>query len=218
MIFADVRVARPQDRVAYALFAVCALACLIPEGAVPAWHAVPPWVGLLLGIGLALSLGNPFPARTRAVTPRLLQACVVGLGAVMDLKVVARVGLHGFVTTLFGIAAALFVGTVLGRALRVPRATSTLLSVGTAICGGSAIAAAAPVIDAGEDETSVALATVFLLNAVGLFLFPLLGHLMQMGSVPSVSGRRSPSTTPRVWWERPRATAGKRSCSRPRRS
>jgi uncharacterized integral membrane protein (TIGR00698 family) len=172
---------KPVDRVARALVVIGALACVVPDGVMPVWRAMPPWVGLLMGIGIALAVGNPFLSRTRPVTPRLLQVCVVGLGASMDLRVVARVGLHGFATTFLGIAAALTAGAVLGRALGVPRATATLLSVGTAICGGSAIAAAAPVIGADEDETSVSLATVFVLNAVALLLFPLLGHMLGMG-------------------------------------
>jgi uncharacterized integral membrane protein (TIGR00698 family) len=94
----------------------------------------------------------------------------------MDLSTVARAGMHGFGVTLGGIAFALALGLFLGRLLKVRRATAILVSVGTAICGGSAIAAAAPVIRADDEDTSLALGTVFLLNAAALLLFPLLGH------------------------------------------
>jgi len=172
---------RGGGRLGYALIVLGALACLAP--AIPAghWPALPPWAGLLMGIGVALATGNPALAHTRAITPRLLQLCVIGLGAVMDLRLVARVGLHGFLYTLVGITAVLCVGAGLGRLLRVRRATATLLSVGTAICGGSAIAAAAPVIGADDEETSVALAAVFLLNAMALLIFPPLGHALGLG-------------------------------------
>src|SRR5262249_22271999 len=94
----------------------------------------------------------------------------------MDLRVVAQAGLHGIGYTALSIAVALGLGTLLARALRVGSRTGLLISVGTAICGGSAIAAAAPALRAKEHEVTVALATVFLLNGAALFLFPAIGH------------------------------------------
>jgi uncharacterized integral membrane protein (TIGR00698 family) len=137
-------------------------------------------LGLLLGLVIALSAGNPYLDRTRKLTPRLLSLSVIGLGAGMDLRVVARVGLEGIGYTVVGISAALALGALLTRAFGAGRAVGTLISVGTAICGGSAIAAVVPVIRAKDHEATVALATVFLLNAVALFLFPPVGHLLSL--------------------------------------
>ena len=137
--------------------------------------------GLLLGLLLALAFGNPYLGRTRELTRTLLAVSVVGLGAGMDLRVVARVGAHGVVYTVAGIAVALALGALLTRAFRVGRNVGTLICVGTAICGGSAIAAVVPVLRPKEHETSVALGTVFLLNAAALFLFPVVGHAVGLG-------------------------------------
>lgn len=144
------------------------------------WQGWPAWAGLLAGVGVALALGNPHAARTRALTPRLLAWSVVGLGAAMNLRTVAVVGIQGFGYTLVGITSTLVLGLLLGKWLAVRRNTSILVSVGTAICGGSAIAAAAPVLRAEEEDTSLALATVFLLNASALLIFPVIGHALHL--------------------------------------
>ncbi len=154
---------------------------LIPVLALASLHpAVPGWAALLSGIGLALAFGNPHAARTRALTPHLLALSVVGLGAGMNLVQVARVGLAGFAYTLVGIAGALALGLWIGRRMGVADDTAALIAVGTAICGGSAIAAAAPVIRARSESTSVALATVFVLNAAALLIFPAVGHALAL--------------------------------------
>lgn len=143
-----------------------------------------PWVSsgvaLLSGVILSLTIGNPWPVRTRALAHRLLTWSVVGLGAGMNLSVVARVGLHGLGYTAVGIATAFALGTFLGRWLRIEKDTSLLVTVGTAICGGSAIAAVAPAIRAKPEDVSMALVTVFLLNAIALFIFPAVGHHLAM--------------------------------------
>jgi uncharacterized integral membrane protein (TIGR00698 family) len=136
---------------------------------------------LVAGAMVGLTLGNPWPGRTRALAHRALTWSVVGLGAGMNLAVVARVGLHGIGYTAIGIASALVMGTLLGRRLRVAPDTSLLITVGTAICGGSAIAAVAPAIGAKEHEVSISLVTVFLLNAIALFVFPAIGHHFHLG-------------------------------------
>ena len=133
-------------------------------------------LGLLLGLGLALTVGNPHAPRTKALTSSLLSLSVMGLGAGMDLRAVARAGASGVVYTALGIATALLLGALLSRLLGVERIVAALITVGTAICGGSAIAAVAAVLRPKEHETTVALATVFLLNAVALFAFPPIGH------------------------------------------
>lgn len=133
-------------------------------------------LGLLFGLGLALTVGNPHAQRTKALTSSLLSLSVMGLGAGMDLRAVARAGASGVVYTALGIATALLLGALLSRLLGVERIVAALITVGTAICGGSAIAAVAAVLRPKEHETTVALATVFLLNAVALFAFPPIGH------------------------------------------
>ncbi|MBK8727050.1 MAG: putative sulfate exporter family transporter [Holophagaceae bacterium] len=153
-----------------------ALLCLLP--------VVPSWGALAVGLLLALVLGNPYAARTKALTPKLLSLSVMGLGAGMNLVQVAKAGLAGFAYTAAGLGLALGLGWILGRLMKVQRDTSVLLSVGTAICGGSAIAAVAPVIRASDEEVSMALVTVFLLNAAALVLFPLIGHALHMGERP----------------------------------
>ncbi len=152
--------------------------CLLPDVPVVGWRAIPTWAALVAGVAVALTLGNPWASRTKSITPRLLAASVVGLGAAMDLHVVAVVGLQGFGYTAVGIVGTMLLGIVLGRVLAVRRNAALLVSVGTAICGGSAIAAAAPAIGADDDDTSVSLAIVFLLNAVALLLFPPVGHAL----------------------------------------
>lgn len=162
------------------LLLVLGVGCLLPDLPLLHWHAWPAWVGLLAGVAVALTLGNPYAAQTRAWTPKLLAWSVIGLGASMNLKTVAVVGLHGFGLTFVGIALTLALGMALGKLWAIRSHTALLVSVGTAICGGSAIAAVAPVLRAEEDETSVALATVFLLNALALVIFPLVGHALQL--------------------------------------
>ena len=151
---------------------------LIPLGAILClFPFVSTGLGLLLGLVLALSVGNPYLVRTRKATSTLLALAVIGLGAGMNLRVVARVGAHGILYTVTGIVAALALAAVLARLLRVERNTGILIGVGTAICGGSAIAAIVPVLKPKEHEVSVALGTVFLLNAIALFVFPPIGRL-----------------------------------------
>lgn len=155
---------------------------LVPIGALVAllpW--VSPVVALLGGIAVALTVDNPWPARTRALAQRTLAWSVIGLGAGMNLAVVGRVGIHGLGYTAVGIGSALVLGTLLGRRLGVSRDSSLLVTVGTAICGGSAIAAVAPAIRAREDDVSMALVTVFVLNAVALVVFPFIGHRFHLG-------------------------------------
>jgi uncharacterized integral membrane protein (TIGR00698 family) len=135
---------------------------------------------------VAVTLGNPWPDRTRSAARSTLAWSVVGLGAGMNLAEVARVGLHGLGYTAAGIALALAGGTYLGRRLEVSRDTSLLVTVGTAICGGSAIAAVAPALRARAHDVSIALAAVFLLNAVALYAFPAVGHALHLA--PSAFG------------------------------
>jgi uncharacterized integral membrane protein (TIGR00698 family) len=136
-----------------------------------------------MGIALALTLGNPYPLTTAGIVTPLLQVSVVGLGAGMNLVEVGHAGIHGFLYTVVGISLTITLGLALGALLRTERDTSLLVTVGTAICGGSAIAAVAPAIRAKHHDVSVALATVFSLNAVALFIFPPLGRHLGLGQM-----------------------------------
>ncbi len=137
-----------------------------------------PAAALALGAAASLLWGPPPARQTHDLAGQLLKASVVGLGFGMNLQEVLRVGREGFLYTAFGIVFALGAGRLLGRLLRVEKRTSYLVSVGTAICGGSAIAALGPVLEADEDSMSVALATVFALNGLALILFPPIGRAL----------------------------------------
>ncbi len=133
-------------------------------------------VGLLLGTIVAITLGNPFIEKTKAWTHRLLSLSVIGLGFGMNLEVIAQVGRDGIGYTVLGISSTVTLGLLIGKLLKIERTPSWLVTIGTAICGGSAIAALAPTIRAKSQDVSVALGTVFLLNAAALFIFPVVGH------------------------------------------
>ena len=162
-----------KSRVATLLVVLGVLVACIP--------GVPAAAALVAGICVALALGNPVVDRTRVLARKLLPAAVVGLGGAMDLGAVLRAGARGIGYTVASISACAVLGIVLARALAVDRRTGILVTVGTAICGGSAIAAAAPVLGADDRETSVSLATVFMLNSVALVVFPPMGHLAHLG-------------------------------------
>lgn len=152
--------------------------CLIFSLSTLPW-ATPP-VALGLGVVFGLAFEHPFAALSRRASKILLQLSVIGLGFGMNLQQVLKAGSSGFIYTLCGIAFALTLGWLLGRLFQVQSNSSYLISVGTAICGGSAIAAVAPVIDASDEQLSVSIGTVFILNAIGLIVFPPLGQHLQL--------------------------------------
>lgn len=158
---------RPPHRLAGMLMPLGAVVSLLP------W--TPPWAALLGGTALALTVGNPCASAASRSAKWLLQAAVVGLGAGVNLAVVARVGGQGLGYTFVGLVATFALGTWLARRLGVGAKVAALICAGTGICGGSAIAAAAPAIDAQPGETSASLAVVFLLNGVALLVFPPIG-------------------------------------------
>lgn len=137
---------------------------------------------MLLGILTSLTVGNPYTIYTRPKVSLLLGLVIVGLGSGMDLNVVARVGLHGICYTLIGITLTMTLGLLLGRVLHVRSATAVLITAGTAICGGSAIAAVAATLKSAQEDISVSLATVFCLNAAALYLFPEVAHAVGMSA------------------------------------
>jgi len=137
---------------------------------------------LALGAGLAygLFLAHPYQLDSKRLAKFLLQASVVCLGFGMNLSEVIKVGSSGFLYTAVGISFALALGALLGRVLHVQKTQSFLISAGTAICGGSAIAALGPVTEANEEEMAVSLGTVFVLNSVALLIFPAIGAAMHL--------------------------------------
>lgn len=143
---------------------------------------ISPPIALCAGIIFGIALQHPYSADSRALAKFLLQASVVALGFGMNLHEVLKAGRSGFLYTALGIGFALLAGFLIGRLLSVRGTTSYLISAGTAICGGSAIAAIGPILRAGDEEMAVALGTVFILNSIALFIFPSIGaslHLTQ---------------------------------------
>jgi uncharacterized integral membrane protein (TIGR00698 family) len=141
---------------------------------------VSPPVALTAGILFGLSVPHPLPADSRDLSRFLLQASVVALGFGMNLHEVIKAGRSGFMYTALGISFALIVGLALGKLLRVRGKSSFLITAGTAICGGSAIAAVGPIVQADEQEMAVSLGTIFILNSVALVIFPLVGWALHM--------------------------------------
>lgn len=143
---------------------------------------VSPPFALLAGLLYGFVLSHPYQIESKQLSKFLLQASVVGLGFGMNLHEVVHAGRSGFVYTAVSIIAAMLLGLALGYLIRVGKKAAFLISAGTAICGGSAIAAVGPIANAGEEEMAVSLGVVFILNSVALFLFPLIGwtlHLSQ---------------------------------------
>ncbi|HEY1679523.1 MAG TPA: putative sulfate exporter family transporter [Candidatus Sulfotelmatobacter sp.] len=158
------------------LLRVVFVLCLV----VSASGYVSPPVALAIGLAFGLIFTNPFTAQTRKFSKFLLQASVVGLGFGMNLHEVLRAGRSGFIYTLLGISFALTLGMALGALFKVKRVPAFLISTGTAICGGSAIAAVGPITQASDEEMAVALGTVFVLNSVALLIFPYIGAALKL--------------------------------------
>lgn len=137
-----------------------------------------PAVALFMGIALSLTIGAPYGAANKRISKVLLQASVVGLGFGMNLHSALAAGGEGMLFTIVSVTGVMLLGVVLGTVLGVGRKSAYLIASGTAICGGSAIAAVSPIIDADADESSMALATVFVLNAIALFIFPPIGEAL----------------------------------------
>ena len=155
-----------------AVFLLLVLICLSPYGSAP--------LALLLGLAMAFTIGTPFPGLSGKPTASLLKISVVLLGFGMNLGAVYEAGKDGVLFTIVTIFGTLALGFGVGKMLVVKAKTSALISSGTAICGGSAIAAVGPAIDAESDDMSVALGTVFVLNSVALFTFPIIGHAIDL--------------------------------------
>jgi uncharacterized integral membrane protein (TIGR00698 family) len=139
----------------------------------------PPWA-LLGGLVYGLTLVHPLNVESKQLSRFLLQASVVALGFGMNLHEVVRAGRSGFLYTALSITTVMLVGLGLGYLIHVGKKSSFLICAGTAICGGSAIAAVGPIAEANEEEMAVSLGAVFILNSVALFLFPVIGFALHM--------------------------------------
>jgi uncharacterized integral membrane protein (TIGR00698 family) len=154
------------------VFIFCLAFCLTPFAN--------PAIALLLGLIVAQITGHPYLHLNHKATNLLLQVSVIGLGFGMNVHSALQAGRQGVLFTVVSITGTLLFGYLMGRILRIEKKTSYLVSSGTAICGGSAIAAISPVIKAGEKQISVALGCVFVLNSIALFIFPIVGHYFNL--------------------------------------
>lgn len=141
---------------------------------------ITPPIALLMGLIIAQFIGHPYLHLNHKATHILLQISVVGLGFGMNVDNAMKAGKEGILFTLISIIGTLVIGFFMGKFLKIEKKTSYLISAGTAICGGSAIAAISPVIKAEEKQISVALGTIFILNSIALVLFPLIGHQLNL--------------------------------------
>ena len=151
-------------------FIVLGLLCLMPFISAP--------VALVMGILFSFILGNPYEEASKKIINKLLKISVIGLGFGMNAFSALKAGREGFLFTVFSIISVMLLGYLLSRVLKIEKITGYLISAGTAICGGSAIAAVSPLVKATPNQISVALAVVFTLNSVGLIIFPVIGHLL----------------------------------------
>ena len=152
------------------IFIVLFVCCLLPF--------VTPAIALFAGLAFALTAGQPYPKFSKKTSKYLLQFSVVGLGFGMNLYASLQSGKEGMLFTIVSVFAVLALGMWLGKRLLIDRKTSYLIAAGTAICGGSAIAAVGPVVKADDNQMSMSLGTIFILNAIALFIFPPIGHLL----------------------------------------
>ncbi|SFC05384.1 conserved hypothetical integral membrane protein [Zunongwangia mangrovi] len=154
------------------LFVILCLACLLP--------VVNPPIALAAGIVFAQFFQNPFQDKTQSSINWLLKLSVIGLGFGMNIDKALAAGKDGFLFTIISISLTIGLGILVGKIFKIDQKIAKLISSGTAICGGSAIAAISPIIKADAKQISIAIGSVFLLNSLALFLFPLLGHYFNM--------------------------------------
>lgn len=139
------------------------------------YQFITPPVALFIGLVFAFTFGIPYPKFNKKLSKYLLQFSVVGLGFGMNLQKSLQSGADGMLFTVISVIGVMVIGVVLGRYMMIDRKTSYLISAGTAICGGSAIAAVGGALKAKENEMAVSLGVIFILNAIALFIFPPLG-------------------------------------------
>lgn len=161
-----------KTQIHQALFGPFALLCLLP------WISAP--IALLAGILLTNIFRSTTVKSKSSLVKRLLQISIIGLGFGMNINNALEVGKEGLLLTIFTLTFVFLLGWGLSKVLGLDKKIAYLISSGTAICGGSAIAAVAPLIKANEKEISIAIGTVFILNAVALFIFPVIGNLLEL--------------------------------------
>ena len=144
------------------------------------WAVISAPIALLCGLVYAFVFENPFPKFNKKCSKYLLQVAVVCLGFNMNLQESLKSGADGMMFTVVSVVGVMAMGVLFGYWLHLNRKTSYLISSGTAICGGSAIAAVGPVLKADTDEMAVSLGVIFILNSIALFVFPPLGHMLDM--------------------------------------
>ena len=154
------------------IFLLLGILCLTPF--------ISPAVALFMGLIFALTTTHPYAKVSKTVSKKLLQYSVIGLGFGMNLHESLKAGQEGMIFTVVSVVSVMFLGILLGRKMMIDRKTAYLISSGTAICGGSAIAAVAPVVKANDHEITVSMGTIFILNAIALFIFPPIGRMLEM--------------------------------------
>jgi len=144
---------------------------------------ITPAIALFIGLFYALVFNKPYPKFNKKASKYLLQTSVVGLGFGMNVTEALKSGGNGMLFTIASVVGVMIIGVVVGRMMHINRKTSYLISSGTAICGGSAIAAVGPTLKADEDEMAVSLGVIFILNAIALFIFPPIGHFFELNEI-----------------------------------
>lgn len=155
-----------------AVYILLCVLCLTPFITAP--------IALFTGLILALAIGSPWNKFNKKASKYLLQVSVVGLGFGMNVSDALHAGSDGMLFTIASVSGVMLIGILAGKWMKIPRVPSYLIASGTAICGGSAIAAVGPIAKAKDTEMSISLATIFILNAIALFLFPILGHWLHL--------------------------------------
>ncbi|HET8839020.1 MAG TPA: putative sulfate exporter family transporter, partial [Flavobacteriaceae bacterium] len=153
-------------------FLLLALSTLLPFVNAP--------IALVMGIVFSLLLGNPFPEKSAKISKSLLQLSIIGLGFGLNAIDAFEVSKDGFLITVATIVLVFGLGFLLNKFFKIEKITALLISSGTAICGGSAIASVSPIVKAKNEQISIAIGVVFLLNAVALLIFPFIGHFFEL--------------------------------------
>ena len=146
-------------------------------------NIITPAIALFLGLAFAFIFKNPYPKFNKNTSKYLLQASVVGLGFGMNVTESLKSGGEGMLFTIASVIGVMVLGVLIGKWLHLNKKASYLIASGTAICGGSAIAAVGPIVKANEHEMAVSLGVVFILNAIALFIFPAIGHYFELSEV-----------------------------------
>lgn len=162
------------------LYWILVVLMLIPFKMIWGVEVISAPTALFIGLVFAIVFGTPFPKFNKKLSKYLLQASVVGLGFGMNLQQSLKSGADGMLFTIVSVIGVMVIGVLVGRWMRINEKASYLISSGTAICGGSAIAAVGGVLKANEKDMAVSLGVIFILNAIALFIFPPLGHLFDM--------------------------------------